>query len=51
MPSCPVVNPGNATLGLPEEEEEEAMDLQNDMESFMDEMDDMPQVGEGPDEE
>ena len=51
MPSCPVVNPGNATLSLPEEEEEEAMDLQNDMESFMDEMDDMPQVGEGPDEE
>lgn len=51
MPSCPVMNPGNAELGLLEHEEQEAIDLENDMVSFMDEIDGMPPVGEGPDED
>ena len=50
MPSCPVMNPGNAELGLPDDEESEGTDLQMDLEKMMDEMDDgMPCVGEAPD--
>ena len=51
MPSCPVMNPGNAEVGLLEHEEQEAMDLENDIVNFMDAMDGMPQVSEGPDDE
>ena len=39
------------SLGLLEHEEQEAIDLENDMVSFMDEIDGMPPVGEGPDED
>lgn len=45
------MNPGNAELGLLEHEEQEAIDLENDMVSFMDEIDGMLPVGEGPDED
>lgn len=42
MPSCPVVNPGNAELGLPENDEPEAMELEMAMEELMDSMDGIP---------
>ena len=50
MPSCPVVNPGNAELGLPDDNVPD-MDLETAMEELMDTMEGMPRVGKAPEDE
>lgn len=51
MPSSPVVNPGNVEFGLPDDEDLEETTLEMELEEMIDAMDDMPQVGEAPEDE